>query len=157
MTPTAVRCPLCNLALAPQDQAAACARCPFRPSDCHAICCPRCGYSWVASSPLVRRIARWWSARRRRGERPPVAPAAPAVVSLAQLALGEEGVVASLQSRRPAYLQRLGAVGVLPGRRLRLRQRQPALIIQVGETELALDAHAGGEIFVRRVLWMTGS
>lgn len=27
---------------------------------------------------------------------------------------------------------------------------RPALVVQVGETELALDARAGGEIFVRR-------
>ncbi|OGX40273.1 MAG: hypothetical protein A3C53_06935 [Omnitrophica WOR_2 bacterium RIFCSPHIGHO2_02_FULL_68_15] len=74
----------------------------------------------------------------------------PLIVPLARLAVGEEGTVAFVQSRRHAYLQRLGAMGLVPGRRLRLRQSRPALVVQVGETELALDAHAGREILVRR-------
>ena len=41
-------------------------------------------------------------------------------------------------------------MGLAPGRHLRLRQAQPALVVKVGETELALDHEAGREIFVRR-------
>jgi Fe2+ transport system protein FeoA len=59
--------------------------------------------------------------------------------------------VAFIHTPRHAYLQRLHGFGVAPGRRLRLRQTQPALVIQVGETELALDQEAGREIFVRRL------
>ena len=74
----------------------------------------------------------------------------PLIVPLAKLAVGEEALVAFIHTKRHAYLQRLGAMGLAPGRRLRLRQTQPALVVKVGETELALDHEAGREIFVRR-------
>jgi len=74
----------------------------------------------------------------------------PLIVPLARLALGEDATVAFIHTKRRAYLQHLSAVGLAPGRPLRLRQRQPALVVQVGETELALDAQAGEEIFVKR-------
>ena len=74
----------------------------------------------------------------------------PLIVPLAKLAVGEEALVAFIHTKRHAYLQQLGAMGLAPGRRLRLRQTQPALVVKVGETELALDHEAGREIFVRR-------
>ena len=74
----------------------------------------------------------------------------PLIVPLAKLPLGEEARVAFVHTKRHAYLQRLHAFGVAPGTRVRLCQTQPALVLQVGETQLALDTHAGQEIFVRR-------
>jgi DtxR family Mn-dependent transcriptional regulator len=75
----------------------------------------------------------------------------PLIVPLDRLALGEEATVAFVHTVRRAYLQRLSAFGVAPGCRLRLRQTQPALVIQVGQTELALDHRAGQEVFVRKM------
>lgn len=76
----------------------------------------------------------------------------PLIVPLAHLAIGEEATVAYLYTRRPGYLSRLNTLGITPGQALRLRQTRPALVVRVGETELALDQAAGGEIFVRRKL-----
>lgn len=74
----------------------------------------------------------------------------PLIVPLARLTMGEAATVAFIHSKRHAYLQRLSAFGVAPGCRLRVRQTHPTLVLQLGETELALDRHAGQEIFVRR-------
>ena len=74
----------------------------------------------------------------------------PLIVPLDRLALGERATVAFIHTKRHTYLQRLGALGLAPGRSIQLRRTQPALVVQVGETELALDRHAGEEIFVRR-------
>ena len=78
------------------------------------------------------------------------APVEPLIVSLARLGIGREATIAFIHTARHSYLQRLAALGVAPGSRIRLRQTQPALVLQVGETELALDTQAGREIFVRR-------
>jgi len=67
-----------------------------------------------------------------------------------RLRLGESATVAFIHTPRHAYLQRLHGFGLAPGRRIRLRQTRPALVTQVGETELALDTKAGHEIFVKR-------
>ncbi len=74
----------------------------------------------------------------------------PLIVPLSRLRLGESATVAFIHTPRHAYLQRLHGFGLAPGRRIRLRQTRPALVIQVGETELALDTQAGHEIFVKR-------
>ena len=74
----------------------------------------------------------------------------PLIVPLERLGIGEEAKLAFIHTKRHAYLQRLSTLGLAPGRAIRLRQRHPAIVIQLGETELALDPHAGREIFVRR-------
>lgn len=74
----------------------------------------------------------------------------PLIVPLARLPIGERGTVAFIHTTRHAYLQRLSALGLAPGRPIRLRQTRPTLVVQVGETELALDPPAGHEIFVKR-------
>jgi len=74
----------------------------------------------------------------------------PLIVPVMQLAVGEKGTVAFVHTKRHNYLQRLGALGLVPGASLCLRQTAPTLVMQLGETELALDRQAGEEIFVRR-------
>jgi len=74
----------------------------------------------------------------------------PLIVPLAHLAIGESGTVAFVHTTRHGYLQRLTALGMAPGRPIRLRQTHPTMVIQLGETELALDGEAGSEIYVRR-------
>lgn len=74
----------------------------------------------------------------------------PLIVPLHRLPIGQDGTVAFIHTTRHAYLQRLSAMGVAPGSLVRLRQTQPTPVIQVGHTELAIDAQAAQEIFVRR-------
>lgn len=75
----------------------------------------------------------------------------PLIVPLERLPLGQRATVAFIHTKRHGYLQRLSILGLVPGRSLRLRQLHPALVLEVGETELALDRQAGTEIFVRRL------
>lgn len=74
----------------------------------------------------------------------------PLIAPLSSLTIGEQATVAFIHTKRHAYLQRLSALGLAPGRPIRLRQTQPALVVQIGQTELALDSQAGQEIFVKR-------
>ncbi len=74
----------------------------------------------------------------------------PLILPLRRLAVGEEATVVFVHTARHDYLQRLSAFGVAPGRTLRLRQTQPALVIQIGETELAVEPQIGDDIFVKR-------
>jgi DtxR family Mn-dependent transcriptional regulator len=74
----------------------------------------------------------------------------PLIVTLEKIEIGEEASVVFIHTLRHAYLQRLSAFGLLPGCIVRMKQKNPALIIQLGQTDLALDNRAGAEIFVRR-------
>ncbi len=46
-------------------------------------------------------------------------------------------------------LDRLGAFGLVPGSRIRLRQAHPALIIEIDETVLTMDNAVAGDIVVQ--------
>ncbi|HEX7622509.1 MAG TPA: FeoA family protein [Anaeromyxobacteraceae bacterium] len=48
-------------------------------------------------------------------------------------------------------MDRLAALGVIPGSEIRLRQRAPSYVIEVGETTIALDPEIAQEIFVMPV------
>jgi DtxR family Mn-dependent transcriptional regulator len=73
----------------------------------------------------------------------------PLVRRLADLRIGEQGIVSLLGGRRGGRLERLGALGLVPGVRITLVQRRPAIVIKVGETELAVDGELAEEIFMR--------
>jgi Fe2+ transport system protein FeoA len=68
---------------------------------------------------------------------------------LNELSAGAAATVVSINSRRSARMARLSAFGLLPGSRLHLLQRHPALVVKVGETEVALEAAVAREITVR--------
>ena len=74
----------------------------------------------------------------------------PLIVPLERCRIGEKATVALIHSQRHTYLRQLSAMGVAPGSHIRLLQTHPALVVRVGETELALDLQAGREILVRR-------
>ncbi len=72
------------------------------------------------------------------------------VIPLHRLAPGERAQVVELRSQSPARLDRLGALGLLPGSWIVLQQLHPALVVRVGETELSVDRSVAAEILVRR-------
>lgn len=75
----------------------------------------------------------------------------PLVQPVDQLAIGEEGRVVFISPRVPDRMTKLSNLGVVPGATVRLQQRKPAAVLRVGETTLALDSEAAGEIYVKKV------
>jgi Fe2+ transport system protein FeoA len=47
-------------------------------------------------------------------------------------------------------LERLGALGLVPGVGVRLTQRLPAHVVEVGETAIAVDERLAAAIYVKR-------
>ena len=74
----------------------------------------------------------------------------PLVVPVSELETGAEGRIAFLAPGSHARLDRLAVLGLVPGNTIRLHQRHPAYVVQVGETELALDSDIAEGIYVRR-------
>jgi len=80
------------------------------------------------------------------------AQAVPPVVSrLTELAAGRSGTVTFVAPTSRKRLERLLSLGIAPGTRLRLVQRSPACVIDVGETTLAIERDIAAGIFVRPV------
>ncbi len=72
------------------------------------------------------------------------------VVPLTELKSGEEGEIAYIQTEDNRKMQKLMAMGVLPGNRVVLMQSFPSYIFRVGFSEFAIDSALAREIFVRR-------
>jgi DtxR family Mn-dependent transcriptional regulator len=74
----------------------------------------------------------------------------PLVVPLDELPRGGEGRIAFMTPRYQKRFDRLGVFGVVPGNRIRLKQTQPSVVIEIDGTSLALDRDIAREIYVRR-------
>lgn len=72
------------------------------------------------------------------------------VVPLTELKPGDEGEIAYLQTDDGRTMQKLMAMGVLPGSRIQLAASFPSYIFRVGYSEFAIDSSLAREIIVRR-------
>lgn len=72
------------------------------------------------------------------------------VVALTEFTSGQEGEIAYIQTDDNKKMQKLMAMGVLPGNRIKLLQAFPSYIFRVGYSEFAIDTNLAREIFVRK-------
>jgi DtxR family Mn-dependent transcriptional regulator len=72
------------------------------------------------------------------------------VTPLSGMKAGERGVIAYLSSHHSHTVQKLMALGALPGSPVAVMQTFPSIVFQVGQTQIAVDHQLAGDIFVRR-------
>jgi DtxR family Mn-dependent transcriptional regulator len=72
----------------------------------------------------------------------------PLVTPLTEGSVGANYRIVFIASRLHRRLDRLCALGIVPGARVHLHQRQPAFIVQVGGTDIALEPEIASDIFV---------
>lgn len=75
----------------------------------------------------------------------------PLVTGLKDFELGTTGRIVFIAPRFHDRMDRLAALGVIPGSEIKLHQRAPSYVIEVGETTIALDSEIAGEIYVKPV------
>ena len=75
----------------------------------------------------------------------------PLVIPLEELGLGEEGRIVFIAPKSHQRLDRLSTLGIVPGSILRMHQKNPSYVVQMGETTLALDRDIVRNIYVKRV------
>lgn len=73
------------------------------------------------------------------------------VVSLDKLGAGENARVTYLLTREHPEMHRLTQFGIIPGAMIRVHQIYPTFIVQIGQTQLAMENNIARNIFVRRV------
>jgi len=71
------------------------------------------------------------------------------VSPLSEMEEGEKGYIAYLHTGQKGRLERLLALGVLPGQPIVLIQRFPSYVFRVGETQIAVDTDLASNIYVR--------
>ncbi|HQR30514.1 MAG TPA: metal-dependent transcriptional regulator [Anaeromyxobacteraceae bacterium] len=75
----------------------------------------------------------------------------PLVTGLPHFPIGETGRIVFIAPRFHDRMDKLAALGVVPGSEVHLHQRSPAFVLEIGETTVAIDPEIAGEIFVKRV------
>ena len=75
----------------------------------------------------------------------------PLVAPLADLVPGEQAKIVFITPGSHSRLDRLSAMGVVPGSLVKLHQKRPSYVIQLGETMVAVDRDITKEIFVKKV------
>jgi Fe2+ transport system protein FeoA len=101
--------------------------------------------------PARSRLSRWMQRLLHPGDAPGPAPTpgGPGVPLLA-LEPGQEGQVLALDEAWSARWEHLSQFGLTPGMTIRLMQKRPVPIVQVGGTELALDLPVAQAIYITR-------
>ena len=68
---------------------------------------------------------------------------------LTDFVIGESGTIVYITTRHHTRLDRLSALGVLPGNKIKLHQKKPSFIIQIDETNIALESSIAEEIYLQ--------
>ena len=75
---------------------------------------------------------------------------------MSKLRPGESGMIVRIASTSPERLVKLSSLGVMPGVRVTLIQRNPAVVVQIAETSIALDGEVADDILVERATAESG-
>lgn len=75
----------------------------------------------------------------------------PLVRPLVDLDVGDSASIVFITTRHHTRLDRLSSLGVIPGNRIKLHQKRPSVIIQIDETQIALERNIAEEIYVKIV------
>ncbi len=74
----------------------------------------------------------------------------PLVTRLSDAGLGDVNRIVFITPKSRKRLEKLSSLGIVPGSRLRLLQRNPSYVLQIGETTVAVDRDITDEIYVKR-------
>lgn len=73
----------------------------------------------------------------------------PIVQRLSDLRIGQTGVITLIAPKFHSRLDRLGSLGIVPGAEVKLHQKFPSFVLEIGETTVAVDRDIADEIFVK--------
>lgn len=72
------------------------------------------------------------------------------IVPLTEMRTGDKGKVVYITTKFHHRLDRISGIGILPGAQISIQQRTPTYVIQIGESQVALDHNIASGIYLRR-------
>jgi DtxR family Mn-dependent transcriptional regulator len=73
----------------------------------------------------------------------------PLVLRLTEASLGATVRIVFITPRSKRRLEKLSSLGIVPGSQLRLLQRNPSFVLEIGQTTVAVDRDITDEIYVK--------
>lgn len=74
----------------------------------------------------------------------------PVVSSLIELDAGQRGKIVYLHNKNDKELQKLMAMGILPGMPIQIIQKFPSYLLQIGQTQVAIDEEMAKDVYIRQ-------
>jgi DtxR family Mn-dependent transcriptional regulator len=74
----------------------------------------------------------------------------PLVTRLSDAVLGENVRIVFITPKSRKRLEKLSSLGIVPGSCIRLLQKNPSFVLEIGETTVAVDKEITDEIYVKR-------
>ena len=74
----------------------------------------------------------------------------PLVTRLSDAVLSEEVRIVFITPKSRKRLEKLSSLGIVPGSRIRLLQKNPSFVLEIGEITIAVDKEITDEIYVKR-------
>lgn len=68
--------------------------------------------------------------------------------SVADMKVGQKGIIAMLNMDNPQVVRKLMALGIMIGSDIELIQSFPSYVIKVGYTQIAIDKSIASQIFI---------
>lgn len=164
-----IKCKLCGQQFSKEKAERACEHC-FLHANCHLIKCPNCGYefpeepSWLAKIFRTNRAAGGESGahesvnelqepelNRVKVDLQLFAKSVPGELPLARLGCGYSAFISRIETKDRTTLKKLMALGFLPGCEVRVQQRFPAYVIELGNSQYAIDKYVAEQILVQKL------
>jgi DtxR family Mn-dependent transcriptional regulator len=71
------------------------------------------------------------------------------IMPLTDLTKNKDATVAYIQTREKSALQKMIAMGILPNVKIKVLQKFPSYVLQMGKSQFAVDKELAGHVFVR--------
>lgn len=133
-----------------------CEHCPLH-TTCGKVKCPNCGFEMPKENLVARRFRRRrhraGSEKRGRGYGAGGAGKEQQFerrITLSQLNNGDNAVISQIDTSDQRTLNKIMALGILPGMRVTVIQRYPTFVFQVGNTRVTADNNLVNRILIHR-------
>ena len=135
------RCSFCGYEFKIEEAKVGCNGCPMG-NSCGKIKCPKCNYEMPSApnTPIyIRKIKELFNIKRDIGKD-----------SLLSLKVGEKAVIKEIQTNDASKLQKLMSFGLLPGAEVKIIKKYPAIVIEEGFTQIAVDDNIAEYIIIEK-------
>lgn len=75
----------------------------------------------------------------------------PLVQNISEFSPGEKGRIVFIAPKHHDRLDKLGSFGLMPGTMIKLHQKQPTYVLDIGETSIAIDYDIAKDIYVKKI------
>jgi len=153
-----MKCEFCGLSFETSECRNGCSGCPMS-SSCKKIKCPNCNYEMYPDPEFgaLKKLMESLKSMFVKEMPPSIAKEAASGaaelynkygIPLSLLKVNDRAKVTGIDTKDTRKLRKLAAFGIMPGMDVVVMQKYPAIIIQAGYTQLALDEDIAGEILV---------